>query len=284
MISDIKTGSTVIPGQYLSNVHQLRGTTIHKVISGRGTTIVNLDTSGNSLEVIVSTILGKYIIDKDHQGNTLISVIPKSDYDNLIDKSSNSLKSPIPLDLTKPSNNLPKENDIVLVKITKLTPKQAYCELLSVEARGNIVQDSGIGANGEIAHNSIGAGGGSQGLTNQSTIASSQSTAINAVATDLGESYKGVIRSQDIRSTDRDKVKVIDSFKPGDIVRAIIISLGDGSNYYLSTARNDLGVIYAKSENGAGDSMFPIDWQHMISSTTGTIENRKCAKPFNTNE
>lgn len=280
MISDLKRGSVIVPGQYLSPVFQVKGKTIRKNQSGRGTTEISIDNNGGEpLQVIVSTILGKYLPTADKEGQHILSVVPKDEFENYVDPETKIVKVPESVDLLKPSNNLPKENDIVLVKITKLTPKQAYCELISVEGKGNIVEDSGVGANGEIAHNSIGAGGGAQGLGNQSTIASSQSTAINAVAIDLGESYKGVIRSQDIRSTERDKVKVIDSFKPGDIVRAVIISLGDGSNYYLSTARNDLGVIFAKSENGAGDSMFPLDWQHMI-SPKGVIESRKCAKPF----
>ena len=49
--------------------------------------------------------------------------------------------------------------------------------------------------------------------------------------------FKGIIRINDIRSTERDKLKLIDCFKPGDIVKAQVISLGDGSNYYLTTAK-----------------------------------------------
>lgn len=278
MLADLKTGSIVTPGQYLAPLNVAKGRTIKKIVSGRGTTVNGLD---HGAEAIVSTILGKYVMSTDKDGNSMVSVVPKDEFESHIDPSTQLLNLEA-IDLQKSTNNLPKENDIVLVKITKLNAKQAYCELLSVESNDNIIGDSGVGVNGDIAHTSIGSGGGAQGLTNQSTIASSQSTAINAVATDLGESFKGVIRSQDIRSTERDRTKVIESFKPGDIVRAVIISLGDGSNYYLSTARNDLGVIYAKSDNGAGDSMFPVDWQHMMNPKTGAVENRKCAKPFNT--
>jgi exosome complex component CSL4 len=39
-------------------------------------------------------------------------------------------------------------------------------------------------------------------------------------------------------------------FRPGDIVRAEVISLGDSRSYYLSTAKNELGVVYAKSLAG----------------------------------
>lgn len=40
-------------------------------------------------------------------------------------------------------------------------------------------------------------------------------------------------------------------FRPGDLVRAQVIALGDSRSYYLSTAKNDLGVVYAKSASGA---------------------------------
>nr|CAG8546763.1 8556_t:CDS:2 [Entrophospora candida] len=51
----------------------------------------------------------------------------------------------------------------------------------------------------------------------------------------------------DVRATEKDKVKIYNSFRPGDIVRAEVISLGDARSYTLSTAKNELGVIYAQS-------------------------------------
>jgi exosome complex component CSL4 len=53
---------------------------------------------------------------------------------------------------------------------------------------------------------------------------------------------KGVIRREDISSTDVDKVVVQERLKWGDIVRAVLISLGDSRHYYLSTAEEGLGV------------------------------------------
>ena len=54
---------------------------------------------------------------------------------------------------------------------------------------------------------------------------------------------KAVIRREDIRSTEIDKVIVHDFFNPGDIVRAEVISLGDNKHYFLSTANKNMGVI-----------------------------------------
>ncbi|ABN67468.1 exosome 3'-_5 exonuclease subunit ski4 (Csl4) [Scheffersomyces stipitis CBS 6054] len=293
-MTDIK-GKLVVPGQYITSAYKLDGSSqkqIERYIPGKGAIISQIEHEDKQIPVVVATILGRVIIreiERDLENDKaktssnynnikshVVVVVPKSNsyIDYNIEVGSNILED------SNISINLPKENDVVLVKITKITQKQVYCEILSVEGHGNVLSDGGIGANGELAHDSLPAGGGSQNLSNHQTIASSQATALGAQSNDIGENFKGIIRSQDIRSTDRDKVKVIDSYKPGDIVRALIISLGDGSNYYLSTARNDLGVIFAKSENGSGNLMYPIDWQNMMDVQSGLIEKRKCANPF----
>ncbi|KAG1250415.1 hypothetical protein G6F68_012816 [Rhizopus microsporus] len=91
------------------------------------------------------------------------------------------------------------------------------------------------------------------------------------------EDFMGVIRTQDVRAAEKDKVKIYNSFRPGDIVKADVISLGDARSYVLSTAKNELGVIFATSV--AGVPMIPISWQEMQCPKTKTIELRKCAKP-----
>ncbi|KAM0251494.1 hypothetical protein ACHAQJ_008162 [Trichoderma viride] len=93
----------------------------------------------------------------------------------------------------------------------------------------------------------------------------------------LQTEWQGVIRVQDVRATEQDKVKIHESFKPGDIVRAQVISLGDQANYYLSTASNDLGVIMATSD--VGNDMVPISWKEFKDPDTGVSEPRKVAKP-----
>ncbi|KAG0475990.1 hypothetical protein HPP92_012444 [Vanilla planifolia] len=90
------------------------------------------------------------------------------------------------------------------------------------------------------------------------------------------EKFTGIIRQQDVRATEIDKVDMYQSFRPGDIVRAIVLSLGDARAYYLSTAKNELGVVSAQSIAGA--TMVPISWTEMQCPLTGQIENRKVAK------
>ncbi|KAK0739829.1 hypothetical protein B0T21DRAFT_284385 [Apiosordaria backusii] len=94
----------------------------------------------------------------------------------------------------------------------------------------------------------------------------------------LDAEWQGLIRVQDVRATEKDRVKIYESFRPGDIVRAEVISLGDQANYYLSTARNELGVILATSE--AGNAMHPVNWKEYRDSETGLTELRKVAKPY----
>ncbi|KAH7571812.1 hypothetical protein JRO89_XS04G0148000 [Xanthoceras sorbifolium] len=83
-------------------------------------------------------------------------------------------------------------------------------------------------------------------------------------------------RQQDVRATEIDKVDMHSSFRPGDIVRALVLSLGDARAYFLSTAKNELGVLSAEST--AGGTMIPISWTEMQCPLTGQIEQRKVAK------
>ena len=44
-------------------------------------------------------------------------------------------------------------------------------------------------------------------------------------STVLDTEWQGVIRAQDVRATEKDKVKIYESFKPGDTVRAQVVRL-----------------------------------------------------------
>lgn len=95
-------------------------------------------------------------------------------------------------------------------------------------------------------------------------------TIVDGVPLPAGEEFTGVIRVQDVRATEKDKVKIGDCFRGGDVVKGVVvryfglcvswvlrltfcaqISLGDARSYYITTARNDLGVIFATSEAGS---------------------------------
>lgn len=89
----------------------------------------------------------------------------------------------------------------------------------------------------------------------------------------------GVLRKEDVRATEKDSVELFNCFRPGDIVRARVISLGDGNAYSLSTAENELGVLYASSEGG--HPMLPASWCEMQCTVSEHRERRKVAKVTN---
>ncbi|GAA5955850.1 hypothetical protein JCM21900_001735 [Sporobolomyces salmonicolor] len=74
--------------------------------------------------------------------------------------------------------------------------------------------------------------------------------------------FAGVIRSQDVRQTAKDSVKMWSCFRPGDVVRAKVISLGDSRSYFLSTAANSLGVLFAVSGT-TGEALEAVSWEEM---------------------
>lgn len=55
------------------------------------------------------------------------------------------------------------------------------------------------------------------------------------------------------------------------------MSLGDARSYYLSTAKTELGVTFARSAT-SGTAMIPISWQEMQCPVTKMKELRKVAK------
>lgn len=57
-----------------------------------------------------------------------------------------------------------------------------------------------------------------------------------------------------------------------------MISLGDQSNYYIATDRNEFGVVVARSEDGG--VLVPVSWKEVRDMRTGRGEMRKVAKPF----
>ncbi|KAF5105096.1 hypothetical protein DV451_000012 [Geotrichum candidum] len=280
----------VVPGQIICPLIDKKNGITRKYIAGHGVTLTeiknNTDTSAGSIAALTATVVGKVAI-RDVTGATSTDAnVPKKlmfevsieDKFQSITRGSNLADQAITKVTRVSSAPLPEVGDVVLARVTKLTLKQAHVEILVVESAGPVTADPGVGVNGatpgvvpaSIVSASVGAAA--------TDLAVTSATAAAISASDVGEGFGGIIRVQDVRITERDKVKILDSFRPGDIVRATVISLGDGTNYYLSTARNDLGVVFARSQSG--DRMFPVDWQTMKAAHTGELELRKCAKPY----
>ncbi|XP_003738117.1 exosome complex component CSL4 [Galendromus occidentalis] len=94
--------------------------------------------------------------------------------------------------------------------------------------------------------------------------------------TELKEPFRGVIRREDVRAFEKDKVEMVKSFHPGDVVLAKTLTMGDAMSYILTTAENELGVVIALSS--AGVPMVPISWTEMQCPKTLEKEFRKVAK------
>ena len=91
----------------------------------------------------------------------------------------------------------------------------------------------------------------------------------------LQEACSGIIRKEDIREFDKDSIEMFKSVRPGDVVNARVLSLGDSRSYYLSTAENELGVILAKGISG--ETLLPLTFQEMQCPRTQSREYRKVA-------
>lgn len=94
----------------------------------------------------------------------------------------------------------------------------------------------------------------------------------------LRDHHGGLIRKEDVRLGVSEEVKIHESFRPGDVVLARIISLGDSRRFFLSTASNELGVLRAVCSS-SGKIMAPVSWKEMECPETKVRERRKCAKP-----
>jgi exosome complex component CSL4 len=161
---------------------------------------------------------------------------------------------------TKPRFVVPMPGSTILGRITRVNARQANVSILIVDGQPCAPGDWN-----------------SCGYTNQA-----------AGEDPSGADFTGVIRTQDVRQTEKDKIRMQDCFRPGDIVKAIVISLGDSRSYFLATTQNHLGVVYAlpalsdtalNSRSHSQQPMIPINWQEMQDPQTGIIEKRKVAKP-----
>lgn len=181
---------------------------------------------------------------------------------------------------SRPSTSiLPNVGDIVYARVTRVSAQQASVEILVLDSVATTTTtsttDSQTPVGGTLNADSGVGSGPDQGLIGLPAMGSS---ALKHQPSELGEGFGGIVRLQDIRATERDKVQVQNCFRPGDIIRAQVLSLGDGMNYYLSTAQNELGVVFAHSVSG--QLMYPVDWETMRCPVTQIEEPRKCAKPL----
>jgi len=90
----------------------------------------------------------------------------------------------------------------------------------------------------------------------------------------------GIIRVEDVFPADVDHsaVQMTNCFRPGDVVRARIMAMGDTRQYYLTAAAADLGVAWTRDP--AGEILLPVAWDQVASPVSGSAQARKAAKPL----
>jgi exosome complex component CSL4 len=173
-------------------------------------------------------------------------------------------KTPASATKSKPRyNTLPAVDSIVLARVTRVQKRQAAVSIL-------VVLDDASASNPDP----------SKAASDNDNVASILTSAANPENHSNTDElrFQALIRKEDVRAVEKDRVVMDEMFRVGDIVRGSVISLGDQSFYYLTTARNDLGVVMARSD--AGNMMFPISWKEMRDPVTGAGEQRKVARPF----
>ncbi|KAK4939186.1 exosome 3'-_5 exonuclease subunit ski4 (Csl4) [Elasticomyces elasticus] len=177
-----------------------------------------------------------------YETNILASIIGTS----ILTKTSGNNKPTISIPRQTPSNepstsgSLPKVSSTVLVRVTRVQQRQLAASILLVDPRPEDVLSYTQTTNDDLQ-------------------------------------FQAVLRREDVRTHEKDKVVMNDMYRVGDIVRATVISLGDERNYYISTAGNDFGVVVATSDTG--NAMVPASWKEMRDVVTGQAESRKVAKP-----
>ncbi|PZC80681.1 hypothetical protein B5X24_HaOG214082 [Helicoverpa armigera] len=103
----------------------------------------------------------------------------------------------------------------------------------------------------------------------------------------LARPYRGILKKEDIKATEKDRVDPYKCYRPGDVILARVLPMTEIHWYHVSTAENELGVVIATAEGSPqGISMVPISWSEMQCPKTLVKEPRKVARviPENINQ
>ena len=212
---------------------------------------------------IHASIAGPVIVDPAQAKSQTKSTLRVS---RVIPAASSQLAAPstTTTERQKPKyNTLPAVDSIVLARVTRVQKRQVTVSIL-------VVLDDTSASGPNPSHPA-------SDNDNVASILTSAANPENHSSTDELR-FQALIRKEDVRAVEKDRVVMDEMFRVGDIVRGCVISLGDQSFYYLTTARNDLGVVMARSE--AGNMMFPVSWKEMRDPVTGIAEQRKVARPY----
>lgn len=94
---------------------------------------------------------------------------------------------------------------------------------------------------------------------------------------DVKNSFSALLRKENIRLTEIDRIVIKDCFRPNDNIKAEVISLGSLRSYELSTAKDEYGVVEAISKV-SNTKLLALNEREMQCQISGEIEKRKVAK------
>ncbi|KAH8705348.1 putative exoribonuclease [Talaromyces proteolyticus] len=232
-----------IPGQQLAPTSAFT--------SGPGTHIHN--------GVICASIAGPILVEQRAKSKSTLTISRSN-----IQSSHSSPTTGLALNTQKPTqlkhNTLPAVDSIVLARVTRVQKRQVTLSILVVLDPSSTTTTTPSSDNDNLP----------------AILTTPANPENHNTADELR--FQALIRKEDVRAVEKDRVVLEDMFRVGDVVRGSVISLGDQSFYYLTTARNDLGVVMARSE--MGNMMFPVSWKEMRDPVTGVAEARKVARPF----
>lgn len=230
----------VVPGQIICPLVDKKDGFLRKYIPGNGVVLSQIrNDNAASVDALTAVVVGKVGI-KDvtqtPEGRALVGSSKDSKKLAFLVEIENKFQPVVKGEekkatseydakkVTRVSNApLPAVGDVVLARVTKLSLKQANVQILAVESVGVVSADSGVGINGSVNGVIPPTSVTSSSASTLDTISYHNSTSTSSSASDVGEGFGGIIRQQDVRIGERDKVKIIECFRPGDIVRAIVV-------------------------------------------------------------
>lgn len=68
----------------------------------------------------------------------------------------------------------------------------------------------------------------------------------------LKQPFKALLRKEQIRDFEKDKIQIWKCFRPSDIILAKVVGIGENHNFLVTTAENELGVVVALNQSGLG--------------------------------
>lgn len=165
---------------------------------------------------------------------------------------------------------MPEVGDVVLARVTRISHLLAGADILVVNERPLAVPAAAVIRKEHVRDSEI-------DKARAAVAAMRRGSALPArVLSRPGARCRWRRHERQLPAPPALQIRMEQCFQPGDVVRALVASLGDARSYFLTTARDDLGVVVARSEDGT--PLVPQAHDMMRNPRTGLTEGRKVAR------